>query len=68
MAIVEETLTVCPEAWIKHFRKLLYDNNERNENTVVANDFEETENLSDDETLRKTDQSKRNPRTTDIET
>ena len=68
MAIEEETLTVYPEAWIKHFRKLLYDNNETNENTVVANDFEETENLSDDETLRKTDQSKRNPRTTDIET
>ena len=44
---VEEETLLSPEAWIQHFRQLLYDNNETNENTNFANDADETENLSD---------------------
>ena len=36
-----------------HFRELLYDNNETNENTNFANNLDETENLPDDEILGK---------------
>ena len=50
---VEEETLISPEAWIQHFRQLLYDNNETNENTNFANDSDETENLSHDEILGK---------------
>ena len=50
---VEEETLISPEAWIQHFRQLLYDSNETNENTNFANDSDETENLSDDEILGK---------------
>ena len=50
---VEGNTLISPEAWIQHFRQLLYDNNETNENTNFANDSDETENLSDDEILGK---------------
>ena len=50
---VEEETLISPEAWIQHFRQLLYGSNETNENTNFANDSDETENLSDDELLGK---------------
>ena len=42
---VEEETLLSPEAWIQHFRQLLYDNNETNVNTSFASDSDETENL-----------------------
>ena len=50
---VHENTLISPEEWIPHFRQLLYDNNETNENTNFANDSDETENLSHDEILGK---------------
>ena len=49
---VEEEILISPEAWIQHFRQLLYDNNETNGNTSFADDSDETD-LSDDEILGK---------------
>ena len=49
--VEEETIT-SPEAWIQHFRQLLYDNNETNGNTRFEDDSDETD-LSDDGILGK---------------
>ena len=47
---VEEETLKSLEAWIQHFRQLLYDNNGANVNTSFADDSDET-----DLNLRKTE-------------
>ena len=39
---VEGETLISPEAWVQHFRQLIYDSNETNENTNFANYSDET--------------------------
>ena len=57
---VEEETLISPEAWIQHFRQLLYDNDETKKK-VFADDSDETD-LSDDEILGKPKTNKKGDR------